>query len=104
MKYFIALLFPAVAMANPTLETCKAYGDMAQHYAEARYRGASMEELVENVRPGDDEKMAQYLIIKAYGLPPVISEGTQSEVVRDFRNNVFRQCYTHVYNADNRQP
>lgn len=104
MKYLIALLFPVAAVASPTLETCKANGEMAQYYAEARFQNASMEELIENIRPGDDEKIAKYLIIQAYNLPPVITEETQSEVIRNFRNNVFRQCYTHVYNAEVRQP
>lgn len=102
MKYLIALLFPVTALAGPSVETCKTWGEMAEYYATVRYQDTSMEEVLESIRPNDRRDIAQHIISDVFQLPPVMTKEGKDRMILNYRNKIFGECYQHVLTATDR--
>lgn len=93
----ITALLSTGAMANTEeqnkeLEMCKAFERLAGSVMEARQSNTSMSVLVDAVK-GD--KISLAMIQDAYRQPVYRVQANKESAVNEFKNTVFKTCYTH---------
>lgn len=98
MKIFLVALtvvfFPLISFSNDfggAKEKCEAIADLAGSIMELRQLGEQMSSQIEDGTDGI-HKMKNHIVVKAYKMPK-FPESMRREVVSDFKNEIFLECY-----------
>ena len=85
----VVATFSMPALAGTPLENCKIVSDLANTIMERRQEGADMAGLLEIAKDSD---LATLLIMEAYKKPQFSTEEIKLRTIRNFKNDVMRQC------------
>lgn len=85
----VVATFSLPVMADTPLENCKIVSNLANTIMERRQEGADMAGLLEIAK---DSELATMLIMEAYKQPQFNTEAIKLRTIRNFKNNVMREC------------
>ena len=96
----IALLLPAVAIAEPTPhEFCTEIAGLAEVIMEGRQNGAPMPAMMNVVAQGNDTEMDRFteaLIIDAFNHPRYSTERIKQSAIGGFADSAYLSCITSI--------
>jgi len=88
------LILSIIAMplqAGDWRKTCGSVGELATTIMESRQSGVSMAKMMGAVS-GEENSLAEKLIISAYDSPRYSTERMQKRTVEEFRDEVYLEC------------
>ena len=96
----IALLLPAVAIAEPTPhEFCTGIAGLAEAVMEGRQNGTPMPAMMDVAAQGSDKEInsvMEALIIDAFSHPRYSTERVKQSTIGDFADSAYLSCITNV--------
>lgn len=79
-------------LRQSALDVCASFGKLARTIMEARQFGAPMREVMATIIEGEESRVTEQIIIRAYDVPRYTTTQYQEREIVDFENLVYADC------------